>query len=144
MSDLSTVTIVGRLAADPELRFTPSGKPVANMVVMTSRSQKTEAGTWENTDVTGWPVTAWGTLAENIAESCTKGSPVIVIGRGVQRSWETKEGEKRSKMEVQADHVGFSLHRHTVRANAVSGAGNAASAASNDPWADSDPNSAPF
>lgn len=113
------ITITGNLAADPELRFTPGGKAVASFTVMTSRSRKTETGEWENVDTTGWRCTAWETLAENIAESLTKGMSVIVIGRAFYRSWENKDGEKRGAIEVQAERVAVDLKRHTARVSTV-------------------------
>jgi len=139
---LADITITGNLAADPELRFTPGGKAVATFTVMTSRSVKNADGTWDNdVDVTGWRCTVWEQVAENVAESLTRGMAVIVIGRAKYRSYETKEGEKRGTTEVDVFHVGPSLARATARVTKVSrNAGTALGAApkADDPWATSD------
>lgn len=103
----STVTIVGNLTRDPELRFTAGGKGVASFGVAVSRRFQ-QNGEW--TEKTSFfNVTAWDTLGENIAASLTKGSRVLVTGRLEQREYETKEGEKRNVVEVVADEVGPSL-----------------------------------
>lgn len=112
---MTTLTISGNLAADPELRFTPNGKAVATFTVMTSKSVKKEDGTWENTDVTPWTVKCWNQLGENVAESLTKGTAVIVQGTAAMVSWEDKNGERRSKIEVTAYSVGVDLKRHIAR-----------------------------
>jgi single-strand DNA-binding protein len=109
------ITIAGNLAADPELRFTAQGKAVVKITVMTSRSVKDQDGKWRDEDVTGWPVTCWDTLAENVAESLLKGDEVIVRGYAATRSWESSTGEKRSRVEVTAKTVGASLRRTSVR-----------------------------
>ena len=109
------VTLIGNLAADPELRFTASGKAVAKFTVMTSRRVKTDTG-WEDADVTGWPCAAFDRLAENIAESLLKGDPVIVSGEAALRSWD-KDGEKRSRTEITAKEVSVSLRRFPVTPN---------------------------
>lgn len=107
------ITIAGNLIADPELKFTQSGKAVATFTVVSSKSSKKEDGTWENTDTTFWNIKAWGKTAENIADSLRKGVSVIVSGTAVQESWEDKNtGEKRSKISVTAWNVGADLKRH--------------------------------
>lgn len=107
----TTVTLCGRLTRDPELRFSANGKPVARFSVVTSRRVKdAQSGDWSDSDVTFWDCVAFGQLAENVAESSlTKGTAVIVTGRAAQRTWETKEGEKRRSIEVTADEVAPSL-----------------------------------
>lgn len=106
------VTIVGRLGRDPEISTTARGGIVCRFSVVTSRSRKTEQG-WEDVDTTWWAVTAFDRLGEHVAASLAKGQRVIVVGRAVERSWE-KDGEKRSRVEVMADHVGPDLKDATA------------------------------
>jgi single-strand DNA-binding protein len=102
------VTIVGNLAADPEVRTTPGGATVASFrVAVTPRVR--EGDQWRDGETSFFRCTAWRSLAENLAESVGKGARVIVVGRLRQRSWETPEGEKRSVTEIEADEVGPSL-----------------------------------
>lgn len=130
---MTTLTIAGNLAADPELKFTPNGKAVASFTVISSKAVKKEDGTWENTDVTSWSVKCWNKLAENVCESISKGMAVIVQGTAVQVSWEDKTtGQKRSKIEVTAFNVGVDLKRHIV--NVVSLDRNAAGDVEVNPW----------
>jgi single-strand DNA-binding protein len=103
----STVTIVGNLTRDPELRFTTGGRGMASFGVAVNRRYQVN-GEWQE-QVSFFNVTAWGTLGENLSASLTKGSRVIVTGRLEQRSYETKEGEKRSVVEIVADEMGPSL-----------------------------------
>ena len=77
---MTTLTIAGNLAADPELKFTPNGKAVASFTIISSKSVKKDDGTWENTDVTAWSVKCWNKLAENVCESLRKGMSVIAQG----------------------------------------------------------------
>ena len=100
----NTVTIVGNVTRDPELRFTPGGAPVANFGVAWNRKDQNDEEV-----VSFFDVTCWRNLAENVAESITKGQRVIVYGRLDQRSWENQEGERRSKVEIVADDVAPSL-----------------------------------
>ncbi len=103
----STVTIVGNLTRDPELRFTAGGKGVASFGVAVGRRYQVN-GEWQE-KTSFFNVTAWDTLGENAAASLTKGSRVIVSGRLEQREYETKEGEKRNVVEIVADELGPSL-----------------------------------
>ena len=103
----STVTIVGNLTRDPELRFTAGGKGIASFGVAVNRRWQ-QNGEWQE-KVSFFNVTAWDTLGENIAASLTKGTRVIVTGRLEQREYETKEGEKRNVVEIVADEIGPSL-----------------------------------
>jgi single-strand DNA-binding protein len=103
----STVTIVGNITRDPELRFTAGGKGVASFGVAVGRRYQ-QNGEWQE-KTSFFNVTAWDTLGENIAASLTKGTRVIVTGRLEQREYETKEGEKRSVVEIVADEIGPSL-----------------------------------
>jgi single-strand DNA-binding protein len=108
------VSITGNLTEDPELRYTPNGAPVANLrVAVTPRVKDGDA--WKDGETSFFQVTAWRSLAENVAESLTKGARVMVYGRLQQRSWETPEGEKRSVVEVQAEEVGPSLRWATAK-----------------------------
>ena len=103
----STVTITGALTRDPELRFTTGGKGIASFGVAVNRRYQVNNEWQEQTSF--FNVSAWGTLGENAAASLTKGTRVIVTGRLEQRSYETKEGEKRSVVEIIADEIGPSL-----------------------------------
>lgn len=103
----STVTIVGNITRDPELRFTAGGKGIASFGVAVNRRWQ-QNGEWQE-KVSFFNVTAWDTLGENIAASLTKGTRVIVTGRLEQREYETKEGEKRNIVEIVADEIGPSL-----------------------------------
>ena len=105
----NTVTIVGNVTRDPELRFTPGGAAVANFGV--AWNQKRQDG---EEQVSFFDVTCWRQLAENVSDSLTKGSRVVVHGRLDQRSWETQDGDRRSKVEVIADDVAPSLKWATV------------------------------
>ena len=103
----STVTIVGNLTRDPELRFTAGGKGVASFGVAVGRRFQ-QNGEWQE-KTSFFNVTAWDTLGENVAASLTKGTRVLVTGRLEQREYETKEGEKRNVVEIVADEIGPSL-----------------------------------
>ena len=107
MSD-SQVTLVGNTVADFELRFTTGGRANGSTRIAVSRKWMNQAGEWQE-ETSFFNVVCWGTLAENCAASITKGTRVIVSGRLVQREYETKEGEKRSVVEVSADEIGPSL-----------------------------------
>ena len=110
------VTIVGNLTDDPELRYTPNGAAVANFRVAVSRRGKDETtGEWKDLETSFFRVSAWRSLGENIAETLTRGSRVIVTGRLRARSWETQEGETRSTVEIEADEVGPSLRLATAK-----------------------------
>ena len=104
----STLTIVGSLGRDVDLRFTAGGKAVASLTVAVSNRYKHKADEW--VDDTAWvDVTAWDALAENVAASCVKGTRIIATGRVKQDSWEDAEGNKRSKLAMVADEIGPSL-----------------------------------
>lgn len=125
------IIVSGNLAADPELKFTKDGKAVATFTVMTSRSRKTENGDWESLDVTGWRCTAWERLAEHVAESLVKGSPVVVMGRAAWREWAKEDGSKGGAMQVTADTVAVDLKRAPVTIRTSE----ARKAPTRDPWA---------
>jgi single-strand DNA-binding protein len=110
MAGDTVITVVGNLTADPELRFTPSGAAVANFTVAsTPRQFDRQANEWKDGDTLFMRCSIWREAAENVAESLTKGTRVIVQGRLVQRSYETREGEKRTVVELQVDEIGPSL-----------------------------------
>ena len=116
MASENHITIVGNLTDDPELRYTPNGAAVANFSVAVSRRAKDDAtGQWKDMDTSFFRVAAWRSLGENVAESLTRGSRVLVIGRLRSRSWETQEGETRSTVEIEADEVGPSLRWATAK-----------------------------
>lgn len=108
----NSITIVGNLTRDAELRYTPNGAPVANFGVAVNNRKKV-GDNWED-NPSFFDVTAWQELGENLSESLTKGNRVIVVGRLEQRSWETPEGDKRSKVEIIADAVGPDLRWATA------------------------------
>jgi single-strand DNA-binding protein len=120
----TTITIVGNLTADPELRFTPSGAAVANFTVAsTPRIYDRQSGEWKDGEALFLRCNIWREAAENVAESLTRGSRVIVSGRLKQRSFETREGEKRTVVEVEVDEIGPSLRYATAKVNKVSRSG---------------------
>lgn len=112
----STVTVVGNLTSDPELRFTSSGTAVANFTVAsTPRTFDREAGEWRDGETLFLRCTVWQQSAENMAESLTRGTRVIVAGKLRQRSFETREGDKRTSIELQVDELGVSLRYAPVK-----------------------------
>ena len=114
MSNGNHVTVIGNVTRDPELRFTPTGACLCTFgVAVNRRWQNRQTNEWEEA-VSFFDVICWKELAENIAESITKGTRVIVTGRLDQRTWDTQDGEKRSKVEIVADDVGPSLRWATV------------------------------
>lgn len=128
------ITLTGRLVADPEVKFGASGIAITSLRVVTSgRKLNKETGKWEDVDTTFWSVTAWRQLAENVAESLTKGDQVIVTGKVKSRDWEDKDGNKRTVFEVTADHVGPDLERATAKVNRIQ-RDKPAAVASDDPW----------
>jgi single-strand DNA-binding protein len=131
------VTIVGNLTADPELRFTPSGQAVANFTVAsTTRLLDKQTNEWKDGDTVFMRCAVWRQYAENVAESLTRGARVIATGRLKQRSYETKEGEKRTVVELDVDDVGPALKNATAKVTKVSRQGGGGfGAPSDDPWA---------
>lgn len=105
MAPGNNVTVVGNATRDPELRFTPSGQAVASFGLAVNRRWQNKAtNDWEEA-VSFFDVTCWAQMAENVAESIQKGTRVLVTGRLDQRSWETEQGDKRSKVEIVADEI---------------------------------------
>ena len=114
------ITIAGNLVDDPELRFTPAGQPVARFrVASTPRFRDNASGEWKDGDSLFLTCNVWRQAAENVAESLTRGMRVIVSGRLRQRSYETKEGEKRTVYEVEVDDVGPSLRNASAKVNKI-------------------------
>ncbi|MFC9251736.1 single-stranded DNA-binding protein [Amycolatopsis thailandensis] len=110
MAGETVLTVIGNLTTDPELRFTPSGAAVANFTVAsTPRVLDRASGEWRDGDPMFLRCSLWKQAAENLAESLTRGTRVIVQGRLKQRSFETKEGEKRTVVELDVDEIGPSL-----------------------------------
>jgi single-strand DNA-binding protein len=150
----TVITVVGNLTGDPELRFTPSGAAVANFTVAsTPRTFDKNTNEWKDGEALFLRCSIWRQAAENVAESLQKGMAVIVQGRLKQRSYDTKEGEKRTVYELDVDEVGPSLRWATAKVNrtqrsgggggggfggAPSGGGGS-SAPADDPWASSAP-----
>ncbi|HEY0816807.1 MAG TPA: single-stranded DNA-binding protein [Pseudonocardia sp.] len=161
MAGETLITVVGNLTADPELRFTPSGAAVANFTVAsTPRNFDRQSGEWKDGEALFLRCNVWRQAAENVAETLTRGMRVMVSGRLKQRSYETREGEKRTVVELEVDEVGPSLKYATAKVNRVSrgsgdggfggggggggysgggSGGGGASAPSDDPWGSAPP-----
>ena len=150
MAGETVITVVGNLTADPELRFTPSGAAVANFTVAsTPRTFDRQSGEWKDGEALFLRCNIWRQAAENVAETLTRGMRVIAQGRLRQRSFETKEGEKRTVVELEVDDIGPALRYATAKVNKVSrgggggGFGGGSSAPSgppaDDPWGSAPP-----
>lgn len=114
------LTVVGNLTGDPELRYTPTGTSVANLTVAsTPRYFDKTSGGWRDGDTLFMRCNAWRTVAENAAESLSKGDRVIASGRLRQKSYQTREGEQRSVYELEVDEIGPSLRYATSKVNKV-------------------------
>lgn len=134
------VTVIGNLTGDPELRFTPNGQAVASFTVAsTTRMLDKATNEWKDGDTLFLRCSVWRQYAENVAESLTKGTRVLVTGRLKQRSYETKEGEKRTVVEMDVDDVGPALRNATAKVSRVartdSGYNGGGATPSEDPWA---------
>ena len=115
----NNVTLVGNVTRDPEIRYTPSGQTVATFgLAVNRRWQNKQNNEWEE-QVSFFDVKCWAQMAENVSESVQKGTRVVVTGRLEQRSWETDNGDKRSKIEVVADEVAPSLRWATAQVNRI-------------------------
>lgn len=115
MSNETTVTVTGNLTADPELRWTQNGLAVANFTVAaTPRLYDKQTGEWKDGDPLFMRCSAWREMGEHIAESLTKGARVVVVGSLKQKSYETKEGEKRTSIELDVEDIGTSLKYHVA------------------------------
>lgn len=114
MANENTVTVVGNVTREPELRFTNTGQALASFgLAVNRRWMNRQTNQWDE-QTSFFDVTCWGQLGENVAESIPKGARVIVYGRLEQRSWETQDGDKRSKVEIIADEVAPSLRWATA------------------------------
>ena len=121
MAGETVITVIGNLTADPELRFTPSGAAVANFTVAsTPRTFDRQSQEWKDGEALFLRCNVWRQAAENVAESLTRGSRVIVSGRLKQRSFDTKEGEKRTVIELEVDEIGPSLRYATAKVTKAS------------------------
>ncbi|RLK58458.1 single-stranded DNA-binding protein [Actinokineospora cianjurensis] len=124
MAGETVITVIGNLTSDPELRFTPAGAAVANFsVASTPRTLDRESGEWKDGETLFLRCNIWRQAAENVAESLTRGARVIVSGRLKQRSFDTKEGEKRTVIELDVDEIGPSLKWATAKITKVSRSG---------------------
>src|SRR5918997_1815179 len=124
MAGETTITLVGNLTADPELRFTPSGAAVANFTVAsTPRTFDRNTNEWRDGDAMFLNCAVWRQAAENVAESLQKGMRVIVQGRLKSRSYETREGERRTVFEVDVDEIGPALRYATAKVSRNAGGG---------------------
>ncbi len=158
MAGETVITVVGNITSDPELRFTPSGAAVANFTVAsTPRTLDKNTNEWKDGDALFLRCAIWRQAAENVAESLQRGMRVVVQGRLKQRSFETKEGEKRTVVELDVDEIGPSLKYATAKVTKASrgsggggygggsngssgsqpGSGAGSSAGNDDPWASS-------
>jgi single-strand DNA-binding protein len=141
MAGETPITVVGNLTADPELRFTPSGAAVANFTVAsTPRTFDRQTNEWKDGEALFLNCSVWRQAAENAAESLVKGSRVIVSGRLKARSYETREGEKRTVFEIDVDEVGPSLKYATAKVTKTTRSGGGGSSSfsttpADDPWA---------
>ena len=111
----NNVTITGNLTREPELRFTPTGQATANFGIAVNRTWTDRQSQERKESTSFFDIVAWGPLAENAATSLTKGTRVVVTGRLDQRSWESAEGDKRSKVEITADDLAPSLRWATAQ-----------------------------
>lgn len=145
MAGETQLTVIGNLVADPELRFTAQGDAVANFTVAsTPRTYNRQAGEWQDGDTLFMRCSLWRQPAENVAESLTKGARVIVSGRLKQRTFETREGDKRTVVEMDADEIGPSLRYATAKVNKVSrgnsgGGYGGGGGTADDPWGSAPP-----
>ena len=141
---MTTLTIVGNLTDAPELRFTAQGKAVANFTVAhTERIFDRQTQEWKDGAALFLRCSLWGEPAENAAESLVRGTRVIVTGKLKQRTFETKEGEKRTVVELDADDIGPSLRMATAKVERTGRKAAKPSAAADDPWGTSS-EAAPF
>ena len=143
MAGDTTITVIGNLTDDPELKFTPSGAALTRFrVASTPRFLDRQSGEWRDGDPLFLSCSIWRQPAENVAESLKRGSRVIVTGRLRQRSYETREGEKRTVIELDVDEIGPSLRYATAQVqklsrSSASARSGAARSAEDDPWATS-------
>jgi single-strand DNA-binding protein len=136
MAGETVITVVGNLTSDPELRYTQNGLAVANFTIAsTPRNFDRASSEWKDGEALFLRASVWREFAEHVAGSLTKGSRVIVTGRLKQRSYETKEGEKRSTIELEVDEIGPSLRYATATVSRAASSGRpGVSAGADEPW----------
>jgi single-strand DNA-binding protein len=139
MAGETVITVIGNLTNDPELRFSPSGSAVANFTIAsTPRTYDRQSNEWKDGETLFLRASVWREAAENVAESLTKGTRVIAQGRLKQRSFETKEGEKRTVVELEVDELGPALKNATAQVTRTQRNGNrpqrSQGTAQSDPW----------
>ncbi|TDN91075.1 single-stranded DNA-binding protein [Microbacterium sp. BK668] len=138
MAGETIITVVGNLTADPELRYTQNGLPVANFTIAsTPRNFDRQANEWKDGEALFLRASVWREFAEHVAGSLTKGSRVIATGRLKQRSYETREGEKRTAIELEVDEIGPSLRYATAQVTRAAGGGGGAprqQQVADEPW----------
>jgi single-strand DNA-binding protein len=150
MAGETTITVVGNLTADPELRFTPSGAAVASFTIAsTPRTFDRNTNEWKDGEALFLRCSIWRQAAENVAESLQRGMRVVAQGRLKQRSFETREGEKRTVVEMDVDEIGPSLRYATAKVNRTQrgsstgggfgGSGSGGGAPADDPWGSAPP-----
>ena len=148
MAGETVITVVGNLTSDPELRYTQNGLAVANFTIAsTPRTFDRASSEWKDGEALFLRASVWRDFAEHVASSLTKGSRVIASGRLRQRSYETKEGEKRTSMELEIDEIGPSLRYATAAVTRAAGGGGAGAprgggsqfGGNDEPWAQSAP-----
>jgi single-strand DNA-binding protein len=130
MASENQVTIVGNLTDDPELRYTPNGAAVCKFRIAVNRRIQDGSGGWKDGEASYFSVNCWRGLAENVAESLTRGTRVVVTGRLQYRAWENQDGDKRSAVEIEADEIGPSLKWATARIERNPRSGGAATSGS--------------
>ncbi len=135
MAGETIITVVGNLTADPELRYTQNGLPVANFTIAsTPRNFDRATNEWKDGEALFLRASVWREFAEHVAGSLTKGSRVVATGRLKQRSYETKEGEKRTSIELEVDEIGPSLRYATAQVTRAAGGGQSRGQVSDEPW----------
>lgn len=142
MAGETIITVVGNLTADPELRYTQSGRAVANFTIAsTPRTFDRQTNEWKDGDALFLRASCWAEFAEHVAGSLTKGMRVVATGRLTQRNYDDRDGNKRTSIELQVDEIGPSLRYATAQVTRASGGGGGARqvAAADEPWAASAP-----
>ncbi|MDP9327188.1 MAG: single-stranded DNA-binding protein [Actinomycetota bacterium] len=132
MANENSVTLVGNLTDDPELRYTPNGAAVCKFRIAVNRRMPDGNGGWKDGEASFFSVNCWRGLAENVAESLTRGTRVVVAGRLQYRAWENQDGDKRSAVEIEADEIGPSLKWATARIERTPRSGGATTTSGSD------------
>ena len=136
MADDTKLTIIGNLVADPEIRYTPGGDAVSNFTVAsTPRLFNRQTSQYEDGNPLFMDCTVWRQQAENLVESATRGTRLVVTGRLVTSTWETREGDKRSKLKLEVDEIGLSVRYASATSNRAQRGSSGFKPPGNDPWA---------